>query len=77
MPVTCGRFTLDDNTVTGPGEYMIERGNALLDAIEAGDDTMFNLTAHLSPSAEMAVLVRLQTDFAGWLGQQQLLRQLK
>ncbi len=77
MPLTCGRFSLDGDTLTGPAEYMTERGNALVDAIVAGQDTTFNLTAHLSPSVEMAVLVRLQTDFAGWLGQRQLLARLK
>lgn len=71
--VECGRFKLiDGNTVEGPGEYMAERGNALIDRILRGEDTTFNLTAHLSPSAELAVLVRLQTDYAGWLGTRQM-----
>jgi hypothetical protein len=75
--LNCGRFTLDGDTLTGPAAYMEERGAALVDAIVAGQDTTFNLTSHLSPSAELAVLVRLQTDFAGWLGQQELLRHLE
>ena len=37
-----------------------------------GEESIFNMTAHFSPSAEMAVLVRLQTDFAGWQGVQQI-----
>jgi hypothetical protein len=65
----CGKFRL---VIEGPAQYMRERGNALLDRLVSGRDTMFNLSAHLSPSVEMAVLVRLQTDFAGWLGEQRL-----
>lgn len=71
--IECGRFKLiDGNTVEGPGEYMTEQGNALIDRILRGEDASFNMTAHLSPSAEMAVLVRLQTDYAGWLGMRQV-----
>lgn len=66
---TCGRFTLNDEGIlTGPADYMNEQGNARVDRILAGQDTMFNMTAHLSPDVETAILVALQTDFAGWLG---------
>jgi hypothetical protein len=71
-----GMFTLEGDHLTGPAGYMEARGFALLDRIDAGQDTTFNLTAHLSPSAELAVLVRLQTDYAAWLGQQELLRRV-
>lgn len=71
--ITVGRFSLDENnTLTGPAEYMAEQGNAKVDKILRGDDLVFNMTSHLSPDVRTAVLVSLQTDFAGWLGQRQV-----
>ncbi len=67
-----GRFELEDGILSGPAQYMKERGDALVDAICAGEDVIFNTTAHLSPDVETAVLVRLQTDYAGWLGIKQV-----
>jgi hypothetical protein len=74
--ITVGQFTIEGNELTGPARYMEECDFALLDRIDAGQDTTFNHTAHLSPSAELAVLVRLQTDYAAWLGQRELLRRI-
>lgn len=65
-------FTLEDGILTGPAQYMTEQGNAKLDRILKGEDTVFNMTAHLSPSVEVAILVHLQTDYAGWLGFKQM-----
>jgi hypothetical protein len=65
---TVGRFTLNDGTLTGPADYMAEQGNAKLDRILRGADTVFNMTAHLSPDVETAVLVHMQTDYAAWHG---------
>ncbi len=65
---TCGQFTLEDGILSGPKAYMDEQGNTLVDKVLAGEDVIFNTTAHLSPDIEMAILVRLQTDYAGWLG---------
>ena len=45
--------------------------NTLLDKILAGEDTIFNMTKDQSPDIETAILVRLQTDYAGWLGLKQ------
>ena len=45
--------------------------NALLDKILAGEDTIFNMTKDQSSDVETAILVRLQTDYAGWLGLKQ------
>ena len=70
--IQAGRFRIDGDVITGPKAYMEEKGNALLDEILAGKDTIFNMTAHLSPSVEMAVCVRLQTDFAGYLGMKEV-----
>ena len=67
-----GRFELEDGILSGPAQYMAERGDTLVDAIFAGEDMIFNTTAHLSPNIETALLVRLQTDYAGWLGMKQV-----
>lgn len=77
MAKTAGQFAIEGSTLTGPAEYMRERGNALLDRVLAGQDQMFNMTAHFSPDVEMAVLVRLQTDFAGWLGMRRTIAELR
>ena len=66
-----GHFTLEDGILCGPRDYMEEQGNALLDKILAGDDPIFNMTKDQSPDVETAILVRLQTDYAGWLGLKQ------
>ena len=69
---TVGVFTLDDaDVLSGPGDYMTEQGDKLLDRMLAGEDTVFNMTAHLSPDVRTALLGRLQTDYAGWLGMKQ------
>ncbi len=66
-----GAFELNDGILSGPADYMREQGNALVDTIFAGQDTIYNTTAHLSPNVETAILVRLQTSYAGWLGMKQ------
>jgi hypothetical protein len=72
-----GRFTLEESVLCGPRDYMKAQGNALLDRILAGEDTVFNMSSDQSPDIEIAILVRLQTDFAGWLGFKQAERWLK
>jgi hypothetical protein len=72
-----GCFTLEDGILCGPRDYMEEQGNALLDKILVGEDTVFNMTADQSPDIETAILVRLQTDYAGWLGLKQAAGWLK
>lgn len=66
-----GQFNYDEGNLSGPRDYMEAQGNALLDQILAGEDTIFNLTQDQSPDIETAILVRLQTDYAGWLGLKQ------
>jgi len=66
-----GQFTLEDNVLSGPREYMEDQGDKLVAQIVAGDDAIFNLTMHQAPNMETAILVRLQTDYAGWLGVRQ------
>ena len=71
MTKTVKRFTITDGVLSGPAEYMREQGDAKLARILAGNDTVFNMTAQFSPDMETAILVALQTDFAGWLGMRQ------
>ncbi len=69
-----GTFTIDEEGhLYGPKQYMEEQGNAKLRKILDGKDEVFNMTAHLSPDAETALLVHMQTDYAGWLGFRQML----
>ncbi len=73
-----GRFTFNEatGTLTGPADYMREQGDAKLDAILAGKDEAFNMSAHYSPNIPTAVLVHLQTDYAGWRGTRELTARL-
>ena len=66
-----GHFTLENGLLCGPRDYMEAQGNLLLDKILEGEDTIFNMTKDQSPEIETAILVRLQTDYAGWLGLKQ------
>lgn len=69
---TVGRFSFDRKSLTGPAAYMKERGNERLDRILAGDDEIFKMFCENCPDAETAVLVLLQTDYAGWVGEKEL-----
>ncbi len=70
---TVGQFSMEEGILAGPRDYMEQQGNALVDKILAGEDAIFNLTSGQSPDLETALLVRLQTDYAGWLGMNQAL----
>ena len=63
-----GHFTLEEGILCGPKDYMENQGNMVLDKILTGEDPIFNMTKDQSPDLETAILVRLQTDYAGWLG---------
>ena len=69
MPLrSCGQFSMEDGVLSGPRKYMEEQGNALVDKILAGEDMIFNMTSGQSADVETAILVRLQMDYAGWIG---------
>ena len=74
---TVGRFTYENGSISGPRQYMEEQGSALLARIEAGQEATFNATCQLSPDIITAILVWLQTDFAGWLGRKELMESLR
>lgn len=69
--VTVGQFSLNPVTgaLTGPADYLAERGNARVEAILSGDrDPVFVEGYRQTRSVEQALLVSLQTDYAGWKG---------
>lgn len=69
--IEVGVFKYDPETkeVSGPAEYMREQGFERMRKIERGEDVVFNYGAGgASPSPEVALLVSLQTDYAGWKG---------
>ena len=57
--------------VEGPVAYLQKQGARLLANIDTGGDAIFNTTCAQSSTLEIAVLVRLQTDYAAWRGLQQ------
>lgn len=71
-----GQFEIRDGALYGPAEYMKDQGNAKLDRILAGRDVVFNVGVTRSPDIETAVLVSLQTNYAGWKGTRELLRKV-
>jgi len=75
MPTkTVGKFSFDEDTqeVAGPASYMAEKYDAEIAGILAGNDAVFNMTANLSPDPITAILVHLQTDYAGYVGMKQV-----
>ena len=77
MDQTAFTITVTDGklVVAGPAEYMRTRGNAVLADIEAGRNTVFNFGCTQYPMTDTCALIRvaLQTDYAAWLGNRQLL----
>ena len=73
---TVGPFTLDMATgdLVGPADYMAsENYRRKMAAIEAGTD-MLSTSPFASRDLGTAILVSIQTDYAAWRGQQELLR---
>ena len=71
---TVGRFSIDDDGITGPADYLEAQGNKLIDNIINNRDIVFNMCWRKSPDYDTAILVRLQTDFAGWYGAESFFR---
>ncbi len=74
MKKRVGAFAIDNGVISGPANYMKERGNEKLKRITGGEDVVFNASLLQSPDVETGVLVALQTDYAGWLGQREIAR---
>lgn len=62
------RDSAGEDSIEGPEAYLQDQGSQLLANIAAGSDAIFNLTCAQSPTLEIAVLVRLQNNYAGWRG---------
>ena len=67
---TVGRFTFsaEDGTVSGPAEYMRERGKARIAQIERGGSEADRRIIAYAPDVVTGILVVLQTDWAGYIG---------
>ena len=74
MSTIVGEFTYADGVVSGPAEYMRERGNDRIERILEGSCSVFNAGARFSAGVGVATLVltSLQTDYAAWKGLQAL-----
>lgn len=72
--VTVGEFEFDPatGTLTGPAAFMRSDDYAYwLARFKAGNDVVFNTgAAGASPSPEIAMLVSVQTCYAGWHGRE-------
>jgi len=72
-----GHFKIDGDSVLGPADYMEEQGDAFLNKLLNGGSTVYNYAVGTrGDDPEMALLVALQTDYAGWAGTRGLMRRL-
>ncbi len=74
MPTTVGQFTFDAETssISGPADYMrSDDYRRTIESIEAGTNHVFRAGCEFSPTIEIALLVTIQTNYAGWAGAQQ------
>lgn len=69
-----GKFIYDGEHIAGPAEYMKEQGSEHLDNLLAGKVTSFNMSMHYSPDTVTAILVAMQTNYAGWRGSRELMK---
>ena len=75
IAVTVGRFKYESGQISGPAEYMEGAGDVKLDSILSGNDIAYNTMILASPGTDPVtmILTALQTDYAGWLGQRELI----
>jgi hypothetical protein len=74
-PLTVGQFTWNlDGSISGPATYMQEQGSAWIARVNAGDLPMVVREGYRQNggNVELAILVGLQTDYAGWKGYRQM-----
>lgn len=70
---TVGKFTFDtaDSTVSGPADYIRSAEYArCIASIEGGTNPTFRAAVEHSPDFVTALLVTIQTNYAGWHGLQ-------
>ncbi len=66
--ISVGSFAFQNGILSGPLNYMEDRGYLLFDAILEGRDESYNRMWLWSPDAESAILFRLQLDYEIWIG---------
>jgi len=72
-PTTVGAFTFDpaDSSVSGPADYIrSDDYRACVRSIENGTNHTFRAAVEHSPDVVTALLVTIQTNYAGWHGMQ-------
>lgn len=77
---TVGRFTYDEATgdLQGPADFMRSSDFAAWKRrFAAGNDTVFAVGMEQSPTPVIAMLVSVQTCFAGWHGRETFLRDIE
>lgn len=74
--MTAGRFRFDAGSgqISGPADYMRERYQERMQAINAGRDSVANMGLAMHRNVVMAVLVSLQTDYAAWAGMREFIK---
>lgn len=72
--VEVGKFSLDTSTgvLRGPKAYFEDRGGVDAAVEAALGSVVFKFGLTESPSPQVAFLVALQTDYAGWAGSVQM-----
>ncbi len=68
------RFDFTNNQIEGPADYLDARGDVIIEMID-GNHAGLNAALVSRPSAGMmqVLLTMIETDYAGWLGAQQLI----
>lgn len=65
--IKVGHFTCRDGVISGPEEYMADRGKALIAKIEGTPGANFQGTSKPGLDGIKAILGRFQADFTEWL----------
>ena len=75
-PVIVGRFSYQDGKVSGPAQYMNERGGARLDLLNGDMPESLEVMLRFAPDCPdktiRTILVWMQTDFAAWMGEKSM-----
>ena len=72
--ITVGRFTYDpaDSTICGPEDFLdSQQARAVLEHPDQSEVVRFGLQQHPYHDPVTAVLIALQTEYGGWLGEHQ------
>lgn len=70
-----GSFRWENGSVVGPAAYMAERFDAVVEEIKAGRNAVFS-SPFASSNVAVRLLVAVQTDYAAWKGQREMVARL-